>query len=591
MDREIRKYLKLIKRWWWLLVVSVVIPMAGSYYFAAQQPDLYLVKATLMVGTGLQNPNPDQWQLSLSNTLAYAYAELVKQSPVTGAVIERLGLEMTPDALAARIGTRIYSGAKLLEIQVTDSNPEAAALIANALADELVRRSPASGGNDPEQQEFIRSQLEDLQAKIGQTSEHIKELSNSLVSLTSAAEIQDAQARIVALEEVKTAYQAAYADLLNSYSAESPNVLSVFDPAVVPQWPIPSRTKLIVAVAGAAGLGLALCAIFLMEYLDTSLRWEGTGVQSILELPILGAVPRVSRKRALLSSNPSSPVAESVHTMQANIFLMRPDHPFRTLLLTSPGDSEGKSFVLANLAVGLTSAGNRVIAVDADMRRPSLHEFFDQPNVAGLADVLSDYEDDDKNSLSVPLQETGFDNLYLLSAGRPPVDPAILLTSPRFPALLEFLKGRGDMILIDSPPVLGPPDATVLATLADGAILVISAGFTRRELLQRAKNRLGAQQGVNLLGLTVNRAKLNGSTYQYSFNRENKKSKQRKDKSDETRLTLGEAAARLGISKDQARQWCESGRLPAVKKGLWWRVDRDGFERIIEDTRNITAKT
>jgi uncharacterized protein involved in exopolysaccharide biosynthesis len=145
MDREIRKYLKLIKRWWWLLVVSVVIPMAGSYYFAAQQPDLYLVKATLMVGTGLQNPNPDQWQLSLSNTLAYAYAELVKQSPVTGAVIERLGLEMTPDALAARIGTRIYSGAKLLEIQVTDSNPEAAALIANALADELVRRSPASG--------------------------------------------------------------------------------------------------------------------------------------------------------------------------------------------------------------------------------------------------------------------------------------------------------------------------------------------------------------------------------------------------------------------------------------------------------------
>jgi succinoglycan biosynthesis transport protein ExoP len=591
MDREIRKYLKLIKRWWWLLVVSVVIPMAGSYYFAAQQPDLYLVKATLMVGTGLQNPNPDQWQLSLSNTLAYAYAELVKQSPVTGAVIERLGLEMTPDALAARIGTRIYSGAKLLEIQVTDSNPEAAALIANALADELVRRSPASGGNDPEQQEFIRSQLEDLQAKIGQTSEHIKELSNSLVSLTSAAEIQDAQARIVALEEVKTAYQAAYADLLNSYSAESPNVLSVFDPAVVPQWPIPSRTKLIVAVAGAAGLGLALCAIFLMEYLDTSLRWEGTGVQSILELPILGAVPRVSRKRALLSSNPSSPVAESVHTMQANIFLMRPDHPFRTLLLTSPGDSEGKSFVLANLAVGLTSAGNRVIAVDADMRRPSLHEFFDQPNVAGLADVLSDYEDDDKNSLSVPLQETGFDNLYLLSAGRPPVDPAILLTSPRFPALLEFLKGRGDMILIDSPPVLGPPDATVLATLADGAILVISAGFTRRELLQRAKNRLDAQQGVNLLGLTVNRAKLNGSTYQYSFNRESKKSKQRKDKSDETRLTLGEAAARLGISKDQARQWCESGRLPAVKKGLWWRVDRDGFERIIEDTRNITAKT
>jgi len=79
--------------------------------------------------------------------------------------------------------------------------------------------------------------------------------------------------------------------------------------------------------------------------------------------------------------------------------------------------------------------------------------------------------------LSVPLQETGFDNLYLLSAGRPPADPTALLTSPRLLALLESLREQGDVILIDSPPVLGPPDATVLATLAEGTILVVSAGL------------------------------------------------------------------------------------------------------------------
>jgi succinoglycan biosynthesis transport protein ExoP len=593
MNIEIHKYLRLIKRWWWLLVVSTVIPMAISYYFTSQQLDLYQANVKIMVGTSLfQNPDPDPWQLSLSNTLANAYAEMVKQGPVTEAVIERLGLDRTPEKLSSQITTWVHSGAQLLEIQVTDTNPEAAALIANALADELVRRSPASGKSDPEQQQFVRIQLETLQAKIAKTDEQIDDLTSSLSELTSAAEIQESQDRIAALDEVRALYQSTYANLLEVYRAESPNVLSLFDPAVVPQWPVPSQTKLIVAITGAAGLGLALSAIFLMEYMDTSLRWEDDGEQSILELPVLGAIPQVSKKGTSLSSNPLSPVADGIHTMQANIFLMRPDHPFGTLVLTSPGDSEGKSFVLANLAISLASAGNRVIAVDADMRKPSLHEFFDQPNVAGMADILSDCKDDTENSLSVPLQETNFDNLYLLSAGQPAVDPTTLLISPRLPALLEFLRGRGDAILIDSPPVLGSPDATVLATLSDDAILVISAGSTKRAMLQQAKDRLGTQQGVNLLGLTVNRVKLNGKSSYHNPDRGSKKARKKKKKKngDSARLTLSDAAERLGISKAIARRWCKTGRLPATRKGLWWQVDQDGLKRIIEDTLEIKTQ-
>ena len=589
-SRVIRQYLRLVRRWWWLLVVGAIIPTAVSYYFASQQPDLYQAKAMIMVGTGLQDPDPDPYQLNLSRTLAAAYAELVRQGPIAEAVIERLGLKRTPGELAAQIGTRIYSGAQLLEIQVTDTNPEAAALIANSLADELIRRSPASGGNDPEQQDFIRNQLEELQSKIESVNGQINDLTTSLSELTSAAEIQDAHDRIAALEEVKSTYQATYADLIASYRAESPTALSLFDPAVVPQWPIQSKTKLIVAVAGAAGLGLALGAIFLMEYLDTSLRWEG-GVQSILELPVLGAIPQVSRREALSSGNPLSPVAEGVRALRSSIFLMRPDRPFRTLLLTSPRALEGKSFVLANLAVVLASAGNRVILVDADMRRPSLHELFDQPNVAGLADVLSDHRADGEGALSVPLQETDFDNLLLLPAGRPPVDPATLLTTPRFLALLESLKEQGDVILIDSPPVLGPPDALVLATMIEGTILVASAGLTGRELIQQARDRLRAQQGVNLLGLAVNRAKLDGSYRDYSSNREDREPRRRRGDGDEAWLTLGEAAARLGISKDQARRWCKSGRLPATRKWLlWWRVESDRLERMLEDTWEIKTR-
>jgi len=585
MDRKIRKYLQLAKRWWWLLVVSVVIPTAVSYYFASQQTDLYQAKAMIMVGTSLQSPDPDRSEMDISNTLAAAYAELVRQRPFIEPVIETLGLEVTSEKLAAQITTWVHSSAHILEIQVTDTNPEAAALIANALADELIRRSPASGGSDPEQQEFIRTQLEELQAKIGQTSEQITELSNSLVNLTSAAELQDAQDRIAALEEAKSTYQTAYVGLLDSYRAESPNVLSLFDPAVVPQYPIPSKTKLLVAVAGAAGLGLALGAIFLIEYLDTSLRWEGDRVQSVLDMPVLGTIPQVSRKEALLSGNLSTPVAEGARTVRANMFLVRPDDPFRVLLVTSPGHSEGKSFVVASLAVALASAGNRVIAVDADMRKPALHELFDRPNVAGLAEVLSQ----PTNQLSLPLQETDFDNVTLLSAGRRPADPVTLLTARRFPALLELLRDQGNVVLIDSPPILGPPDATVLASISEGTILVVSVGLTRRESAQQAKDRLLAQQGVNLLGLVVNRAKLNASTYLYSPDRGTEEPKRRRRRKDDdgTWLTLNEAAERLGISRDLARRWRKSGRLPAVRRGLWWRVDPDELERLIEDVWEI----
>jgi capsular exopolysaccharide synthesis family protein len=317
-----------------------------------------------------------------------------------------------------------------------------------------------------------------------------------------------------------------------------------------------------------------------MEYMDTSLRWEGGGVQSIVELPVLGAVPPASRKKTVLSSDPLGPVAEAVRAMRANVFLMRPDHPFTTLLLTSPGTLEGKSFVLANLAVVLASAGNRVIVVDADMRRPSMHAIFDRPNVAGLADVLSNYEDGGE-SFSVPLQETSFDNLYLLAAGRPPTDPATLLTSPHLPALLEFLEDQADVILIDSPPVLGPPDATVLATMCEGAILVVRAGSTKMELIQRAKARLLAQEEVNLLGLTVNAAKLDGSTY-YRSGRESEEPRRRKGDGDRAWLALSEAAEHLGISKSMARRWCKSGRLPASKSWFRWRIKEEDLQTAVE---------
>jgi len=579
--REVRHYLRLARRWWWLLIVSILIPTVTSYYLFSKRPNLYQASVTVMVGSALRDPNPDMREVNLSNTLANAYAEVVTRGPVTEAVIERLGLDRTPDKLASQIKTVVHSGAYLLEIQVTDTDPEVAALIANALADELIRRSPASSSVDPKQEEFIRNQLDELQTKIGVLDKEIADLTDALADLTSAAEIQDAQDRIAKLDEVKSLYQSTYAGLLEVYRADAPNVLSVFDPAVPPKWPLPSRIRLVVAVAGGAGLALALAAIFLMDYLDTSFQWEGNGGQAVLDLPVLGTVPQVSARDAELSFNPLSPVSEGVRAMRANVFLLRPNRPFRTFLVTSPGSSEGKTFIVANLAVTLATAGNRVIVVDADLRKPSLHESFDRPNVSGLAEVLAGDVAGEGNPMSVPLQDTDFDGLSLLSAGRPPTDPATLLTSPRLPRLLETLRERADVILFDSPPVESCPDATILATLVEGTILVVGVGVTRREQIREAKTRLLAHQGASLLGVTVNRVSLRGSYYNYYYGGYKARAPRRRGKpSEDGWLSLGEAADRLGISRSKARKWCRTGRLPATRSKLWWRVRLEDVERL-----------
>lgn len=575
-EKSIRPYLRAFQKWWWLLLVSAILPVAVSGFLVNRQPLLYQAKATVMGGTSLQNPSPDPWQMNLSQNLANAYAELVRQRPVIEAVIQRLGLSRAPDQLANQIGTFIYAGANLLEIRVVDSNPETAALIANTLADELIRRSPGSQLSNPAQQEFIRDQMDLLEGQIEAVGAEIAQLTADLANLTSAAEIRQTQDRISALETVRATYQTTYANLLASYHTQSPNALALFSAATPPDKPLPRRTLLVMGMAGLAGLILAVAAVVIMEVTDTTLRWEEDGVAEVLQTPALGAVPQVSKTASRMTALSLGPVAEGVRTVRANIFLARPDSPLRTLLLTSPNAGEGKSFVVASLATVLATAGNRVIVVDADLRRPTLHEFFDQPNVTGLADVLARHEGDNEDLTSLPLQKTPYEGLLLLPAGRPPGDPSTMLTSPRLPMLLQRLREQADVVLIDSPPVLGPPDAVILATLVEGTVLVVSAGMTTREAAQRARGRLIAQQGVNLLGLAFNRIRLNGSYYYKEHPSRRTESTQREW------LTIGEAAARLGVRRSTIQQWYRDGRLAARRVRLRLLISNADVTRLIQ---------
>ena len=185
-------------------------------------------------------------------------------------------------------------------------------------------------------------------------------------------------------------------------------------------------------------------------------------------------------------TDPRSPAAEAYRTLRTNLTFAALDSPIETLVVTSAAPDEDKSTVLANLAVTMAQGERRTILVDADLRRPGLHEIFGVTNDKGLTTMIVE----DAALDAPPLIDVGLDNLWLVPSGPLPPNPADILGSRRMEKAITALKNRADVVLFDAPPVIAVTDAVVLGTKVDGVLLVVCAGRTRREHAERAKELL-----------------------------------------------------------------------------------------------------
>jgi len=209
-------------------------------------------------------------------------------------------------------------------------------------------------------------------------------------------------------------------------------------------------------------------------------------------------------------TDPSSPVSESYRTLRMNLQFASLDKDLRTLLITSCNQGEGKSTTLANLAVTMAQIDQRVIVVDADLRRPYLHTLFDIPNDTGLTTMMLE----DQALSDPPLHELSVPGLSFLATGTLPPRPSDLLGSKRMEAVIHALTERADMILFDAPPVMAAADAVVLATKVDGALLVVSAGETKRDHLREAVARLH-KVSAPIVGAVLNNVPLTAGVQAY----------------------------------------------------------------------------
>lgn len=206
-------------------------------------------------------------------------------------------------------------------------------------------------------------------------------------------------------------------------------------------------------------------------------------------------------KQLITLAEPRSAAAEAYRTLRTNLMFSSVEKPITTLLVSSPAESEGKSTVLANLAVTFAQAGHKTIIVDCDLRKPAQHDIWKIPNDRGLTTMMLETA----ALANPPLASTSVENLQLLPSGPLPPAPADLLGSQRMDEIIGLLKARASYILFDSPPVLAVTDATLLGSRLDGVLLVARAGHTRRDHTARAKEAL-ERVHVRIVGAVLSNA-------------------------------------------------------------------------------------
>jgi succinoglycan biosynthesis transport protein ExoP len=350
-----------------------------------------------------------------------------------------------------------------------------------------------------------------------------------------AYKVNDSQIHLAVLQQEADSTRVLYEDLFTklqesklSVGTQSSNV-AVISNALRPARAAHPKKGLNTGIGIGAGMFLGVVLAFVLDNCDDAIG-SGTQVEELTGFPVLGLIPqfestvRPSRRksdhsvkgasvlRALIPAEPTSEAGEAYRVLRTAILLSQAGSPPRTILIASSVPKEGKSTTTYNLAVCFASLGIKVLALDADFRKPSLHRMSGTPNLNGLSNVLTSSLDPSQLIVS----DAKVSNLHLLTAGPTPPNPAELLGSQAFETLLAGLVTRYDLVLIDSPPALLVADSVIISAKVDGTLVVLRSGKTTRPLLLRVTSILQRNR-ANILGYVLNAVDTGSPDFYYSY--------------------------------------------------------------------------
>ncbi|MEI7728476.1 MAG: polysaccharide biosynthesis tyrosine autokinase [Verrucomicrobiota bacterium] len=391
--------------------------------------------------------------------------------------------------------------------------------------------APDYGAEHPEVLR-INKLIQTCEAQINERLEGVLSgLSTRLASYTSRAktltdQVEDAKRKErIAIEKIRP-YQAAKENLemakqiknalslrvsqveVDNLKMPTSSMVKVVDNAEPSMTPVRPNKTLNISLGVVVGLILGVGLAFFIEYLDTSVKTIDD-VERALQAPVLGVIPQ--NVSILLEAGPESPHAEPYRVLRTNLLFSRKDDRLNTITLVSGGAGEGKSTTLFNLATIFAQNGSRVLIVDSDLRRPSLHKLFKVSNSIGLTSCLLK-----QNSLVEVIQTTPIPTLDFMPSGKLPSSSIGILSSPQMKELVYELKRRYDFVFFDSPPIMGVSDASVLASMVDMTLQVIQYRRYPQPMTIRAK-QLVEKVGGNLLGIVLNNINMSQDENYYYY--------------------------------------------------------------------------
>lgn len=561
---ELRQYFEVLKRHKWFLVRAVAIGLLVVGIVSALRPATYSASSRILLRPDdpAEQVNREQAPRAYRDPNRYveAHKDIIRSQAVLHEAAQSIP-NITSKKIEEAIAVESGDQSDVITVSATDTNATRARNIANAVARSYIenRRQYAVAGLSRAVDE-IDSKLGALQATIAEIDSRIETGSEGSPDRPLPA-MPDLSSGSLVLgttpEALRTARDAAAVQYESLFQRQQELLVDIslkrgeaelINQAETPASPVSPKPIRDAVLGGIVGLLLGVGVSLLREQMDDRFR-SVHDVNTVLGVPVLAELPRDDDSMAEVNqvavvSRPSSSISEAVRSLRTSIQYFDLDRPLKVIVVTSALPGEGKSLVSANLAAVYAQAGKRTVLLSADLRRVGVTRYFRSTSTSvGLTGLITQMNENGKggngksgdpspaSASSIPdaqvradntgtslartaLLPTGVANLAFLPPGPVPPNPAELLNSQRMTQLLGDLERAADVVIVDTPPLLPVTDAAVVAARADGVVLVVALGETRRAAGLRAKAVIEGT-GARLLGVVVNKGPTTGSDYYY----------------------------------------------------------------------------
>ncbi len=558
---SLKDYLMVLQKRKWTVfnffIILVTIVTIGSF----KMKPVYEATTRLLIEKEKSNTISFQEIVGVETSQEDYYQtqyKIIKSRRFAREVIKKLHLERIADftsdtkedivtVFLKHVKVKPIRNSRLVDICVEYGDPQLAAEMANTLADVYIQQNLESSifiargilAKLPEEErsyekiedltrnteklsslpsvinnpliQQLKMEYAEVEAKYANFSKRYKKKHPTMIELTSSLERMEKRIN----QEIKRVVESLKTELSGALRG---NNIRIIDKAEIPDIPIKPKVKLNIFLAIIAGLIGGCGLAFFFEYLDDTVKGD-RDIENYLGLIFLGFIPKINNNKRkdknvrdrdlFVNFHSESIIAELIKSIRSKLIFSLPKEKLKTILVTSTGPQEGKTFTAVNLAASFAQLGEKTLLIDCDLRRPSVHKIFTLKNGKGVSDYLVGEVELDKI-----IKKTEVENLSVIFSGSFAPNPAELLNPQNLEQFMQLLKTKFDRIILDSPPIIPVSDVIGLSTVVDGVIQVIQWGKVSRQVIKRAIKTL-REVNARILGAILNNIDVEKSEYSY----------------------------------------------------------------------------